>query len=249
MSQRPADRLAMAMAQLNPIVGDIAGNPDKRPQARARGRARWRRPRRILRNCSSPAIRRRIWCSSRRSRRPAARAVEDAGARNRRRRPGGADRHALGGGRQALQCRMRCSTGGRIEALRFKVDLPNYGVFDEKRVFAAGPAARARSASAACASACRSARTSGATTRTSSNAWPRPAPRFSWCRTARPIGATRSTCGSTSRSRASRGGAAAHLRQPGRRPGRIGVRRRLVRRSTPTARSRCSCRRSAKRWR
>src|SRR6478672_3084438 len=28
---------------------------------------------------------------------------------------------------------------GRIEAVRFKVDLPNYGVFDEKRVFARGP--------------------------------------------------------------------------------------------------------------
>ena len=28
---------------------------------------------------------------------------------------------------------------GRIEAVRFKVDLPNYGVFDEKRVFSAGP--------------------------------------------------------------------------------------------------------------
>jgi NAD+ synthase len=30
--------------------------------------------------------------------------------------------------------------GGKIEALRFKHDLPNYGVFDEKRVFAPGPA-------------------------------------------------------------------------------------------------------------
>ena len=29
--------------------------------------------------------------------------------------------------------------GGAIAALRYKVDLPNYGVFDEKRVFAAGP--------------------------------------------------------------------------------------------------------------
>ena len=29
--------------------------------------------------------------------------------------------------------------GGKIEAVRCKVDLPNYGVFDEKRVFAAGP--------------------------------------------------------------------------------------------------------------
>ena len=29
--------------------------------------------------------------------------------------------------------------GGRVAATRFKHDLPNYGVFDEKRVFAAGP--------------------------------------------------------------------------------------------------------------
>ena len=28
---------------------------------------------------------------------------------------------------------------GQVQALRFKVDLPNYGVFDEKRVFAPGP--------------------------------------------------------------------------------------------------------------
>ena len=28
---------------------------------------------------------------------------------------------------------------GQIEAIRYKVDLPNYGVFDEKRVFASGP--------------------------------------------------------------------------------------------------------------
>lgn len=28
---------------------------------------------------------------------------------------------------------------GKVEGLRFKVDLPNYGVFDEKRVFDAGP--------------------------------------------------------------------------------------------------------------
>lgn len=29
--------------------------------------------------------------------------------------------------------------GGRVEAVRYKADLPNYGVFDEKRVFEAGP--------------------------------------------------------------------------------------------------------------
>jgi NAD+ synthase len=31
-------------------------------------------------------------------------------------------------------------SGGKIETLRFKYDLPNYGVFDEKRVFQPGPA-------------------------------------------------------------------------------------------------------------
>jgi NAD+ synthase len=31
-------------------------------------------------------------------------------------------------------------SAGKVAALRFKHDLPNYGVFDEKRVFAAGPA-------------------------------------------------------------------------------------------------------------
>jgi NAD+ synthase len=31
--------------------------------------------------------------------------------------------------------------GGRIAAVRFKANLPNYGVFDEKRLFARGPAA------------------------------------------------------------------------------------------------------------
>src|SRR6185369_15730216 len=29
--------------------------------------------------------------------------------------------------------------GGAIETIRHKVNLPNYGVFDEKRVFASGP--------------------------------------------------------------------------------------------------------------
>ncbi len=39
MSPRPADRLALTIAQLNPIVGDIAGNADKARRARARAAA------------------------------------------------------------------------------------------------------------------------------------------------------------------------------------------------------------------
>src|ERR1700752_2561840 len=35
MNARPTDRLAIAVAQINPTVGDIAGNADKVRQARA----------------------------------------------------------------------------------------------------------------------------------------------------------------------------------------------------------------------
>src|SRR5947207_5145643 len=35
MNERPADRLAIAIAQLNPIVGDIDGNGEKARAARA----------------------------------------------------------------------------------------------------------------------------------------------------------------------------------------------------------------------
>src|ERR1700753_3795585 len=35
MNERPADRLAIAVAQLNPIVGDVAGNLQKARAARA----------------------------------------------------------------------------------------------------------------------------------------------------------------------------------------------------------------------
>ena len=34
MNSRPLDRLAIAVAQLNPIVGDVAGNADKVRRAR-----------------------------------------------------------------------------------------------------------------------------------------------------------------------------------------------------------------------
>ena len=49
------------------------------------------------------------------------------------------DRHAVGRWRTSSTTPPRLIADGRIAALRFKVDLPNYGVFDEKRVFAPGP--------------------------------------------------------------------------------------------------------------
>ena len=60
--------------------------------------------------------------------------------RARRRRP---DRRCssarLGSTTASSTTRTALLEGGRIAALRYKVNLPNYGVFDEKRVFAAGP--------------------------------------------------------------------------------------------------------------
>ena len=64
--------------------------------------------------------------------------------------------------RGAGTIRSPCSTAARSSSIRDKVDLPNYGEFDEKRVFDAGRRCRGRSTSAACGSASRSARTSGA---------------------------------------------------------------------------------------
>src|SRR5258708_34757353 len=39
MNPRPADRLAITVAQLNPIVGDVAGNAEKARRARAKAAA------------------------------------------------------------------------------------------------------------------------------------------------------------------------------------------------------------------
>ena len=150
-------------------------------------------------SCSSPAIRPKTSCSSRRSRPPAARRSR----RSRARRPTRARPcwSARPGSRTASSTtRYLLLEGGKIAAARYKVDLPNYGVFDEKRVFAPGPMPGPIVLKR------RAHRRSGLRghlgRRTSSSAWPRPAARSCWCRTARPIGATRRRCGSTSRSRA-----------------------------------------------
>ena len=62
------------------------------------------------------------------------------GARARDREAGRRCSSARPGSRTASSTtRWRCSTAVGSRRLRFKVDLPNYGVFDEKRVFAPGP--------------------------------------------------------------------------------------------------------------
>ncbi len=79
--------------------------------------------------------------------------------------------------------------GGAIAALRFKVDLPNYGVFDDKRVFVAGPDAWPSELSRRADRPSGSRKTSGM--RKWSNAWRRPGRSCCWRPTARLTGATR----------------------------------------------------------
>jgi len=133
---KPADRLAITLAQLNPIVGDIAGNAEKARRARDRAAAEGADlivyPELFIAGYPpedlvlKPAFQ--AACRA---------AVEDL-ARETARGPA----MLIGtpwveGGR--LYNAVALLDGGRISALRFKVDLPNYGVFDEKRVFVPGP--------------------------------------------------------------------------------------------------------------
>jgi len=91
MTER-ASELIITLAQLNPTVGDVEGNAAKARAARARAQATapiWS----LLPNCSSPVIRRRIWLLKPRvPGRPAARQSRALALRNRRWRPGDADR-------------------------------------------------------------------------------------------------------------------------------------------------------------
>jgi NAD+ synthase len=138
MNERPADKLAIAVAQLNPIVGDVSGNLDRARKARAQAAgdradvvafpelfiAGYPPEDLVLKPAFQAACRAAVETLARETRDggPAVLIgtpwVEDGKLYN---------AYAL-------------LTGGRIEAIRFKVDLPNYGVFDEKRLFVPGPA-------------------------------------------------------------------------------------------------------------
>src|SRR6201997_316131 len=137
MNTRPADRLAIAVAQLNPIVGDVAGNLEKarktRTQAARDGAdiiafselfiAGYPPEDLVLK----PAFQ------------AACRAAVEALARD---TADGGPAVLMGTPwveEKKLYNAYALLAGGRIAAIRFKVNLPNYGVFDEKRVFAAGP--------------------------------------------------------------------------------------------------------------
>jgi len=134
MSTRPADRLTIAIAQLNPIVGDIAGNAEKVRAARAEA------------GDADLLVFPELFISGyppedlvlKPAFQAACRAAVEALARETTAGPAlllGTPWRENG----KLYNAVALLDGGKIAALRFKVDLPNYGVFDEKRIFAPGP--------------------------------------------------------------------------------------------------------------
>ena len=137
MNERPADRLAIAVAQLNPTVGDISGNLECARKARAAAArdgadlvafselfiAGYPPEDLVLKPAFQAACRSAVEAL--------ARDTADGGPA------------ALIGAPWVEDGKLHNAyallAGGRVAALRFKVNLPNYGVFDEKRVFAPGP--------------------------------------------------------------------------------------------------------------
>src|ERR1700744_5238163 len=138
MTER-ADQFSITIAQLNPTMGDVAGNAALARTARARAHTDGADlvvlselfltgypPEALVKK---PAFQ------------PACRsAIEDLA----RETADGGPAMLIGtpwveDGKLYNACALL--EGGRIAAIRYKANLPNYGVFDEKRLFAGGPAA------------------------------------------------------------------------------------------------------------
>ena len=138
MAER-ADQFAITLAQLNPTVGDVAGNAAKARAAREKARtdgadllvfpelfiSGYPPEDLVLKPAFQSACRAAI--------EELARETADGGPAVLIGSPWVDD------GKLYNACALL--DGGRIAAIRYKVNLPNYGVFDEKRLFARGPAA------------------------------------------------------------------------------------------------------------
>ena len=138
MTERAA-QFAITLAQLNPTVGDVAGNAAKARGARARAQADGADlvvlPELFIAGYPPEDLVLKPAFQS------ACRAAIEALARD---TADGGPAMLIGSpwvedGKLYNACALLDE--GRIAAIRFKANLPNYGVFDEKRLFARGPAA------------------------------------------------------------------------------------------------------------
>ena len=138
MTERPAEFL-ITLAQLNPTVGDVEGNANRARAARARAVA----------DGADLVVLSELFIAGyppedlvlKPAFQAACRSAVEALARE---TADGGPAMLVGSpwveeGKLYNGCALL--EGGRVSALRFKANLPNYGVFDEKRVFARGPAA------------------------------------------------------------------------------------------------------------
>ncbi len=137
MTER-ADQFAITLAQLNPTVGDVTGNAAKARAARAQARtegadlvvfpelyiAGYPPEDLVLKPAFQAACRAAI--------EELARETADGGPAVLIGSPWVED------GKLYNACALL--DGGRVAAIRYKANLPNYGVFDEKRLFTRGPA-------------------------------------------------------------------------------------------------------------
>ena len=137
MAQQIKDKLTLTLAQLNAVVGDIEGNVKRAREVRARAAKAgadliaftelYLTGYPIEDLVLKPALQQ------------AAREACEALARD---TADGGTAMLMGlpwGEAPFVYNAVALLDGGRIEAVRYKYNLPNYGVFDEKRVFAAGP--------------------------------------------------------------------------------------------------------------
>ena len=137
MSTKAPDILRIAIAQLNPTVGDIAGNLAKAREARADA----------ARHGAELVLFTELFIAGYPPEdlvlKPAFVEACEAAALDL-----AADTADGGPGiimgvplrrRSGLHNAIIVADGGKVTAERFKIDLPNYGEFDEKRVFQAGP--------------------------------------------------------------------------------------------------------------
>jgi NAD+ synthase len=137
MTHAITDTLKIALAQLNPAVGDLAGNAARLRKARAEAAAKGADlvvyPELFVTGYPPEDLVRKPAFGA------AARATVEALAAETGDGGPGAIVGTIWPEDGKLYNSIALLDGGRVQGLRHKVDLPNYGVFDEKRVFDQGP--------------------------------------------------------------------------------------------------------------